>query len=52
MFTVNDLTSQPYWPMRFRLHTLLITLTVVVPSTLFAAWCALWAILVTRISLP
>jgi hypothetical protein len=39
--------------MRFRLRTLMIVVAVVVaPPTLFAAYCVLWAILVTKISLP
>jgi hypothetical protein len=38
--------------MRYRLRTLLIVLAVIGPLTLFAAYCVLWAILVTKISLP
>ena len=38
--------------MRYRLRTLLILMAVVAPLMLFAGWCVIWAILVTKISLP
>ena len=47
-----SLSTIPIPVMRYRLRTLLILMAVVAPLMLFAGWCVIWAILVTKISLP